>query len=73
MTGLVGSNAVLDRLRDKPGLFIVKTLTRKGPVYTYANTLTTIPREVVERLIDRGRLVPREPSAQSFELARDWK
>lgn len=73
MTALVGSNAVLDRLRARPGLFITKTMTRKGPVYHYDRTLEPIPREVCERLIEKGRLVPREASGQGWELAEGWR
>lgn len=73
MTALVGSNAVLDRLRARPGLFITKTMTRKGPVYHYDRTLEPIPREVCERLIEKGRLVPREASEQGWELAEGWR
>lgn len=73
MTDLVGSNAVLNRLRESPGLFILKTMTRKGPVYYYGSTLTPIPREVCERLIEKGRIVPREASGQGWELAKEWK
>lgn len=68
-TGLVGSNDVIDRLRENPGEFVVKTLTRKGPVYHYDRTLTPIRREVAERLIRKGRLVPREDSGQGWELS----
>lgn len=73
MTGLVGSNAVLDRLIASPGLFIVKTMTRKGPVYHYDRTLEPIKREVAERLIGKGYLVAREASEQSWELSEEWK
>lgn len=73
MTGLVGSNAVLNRLRDTPGLFILKTMTRKGPVYHYDRTLEPISRDACERLIEKGRLVPREASGQGWELAEEWK
>lgn len=70
---LVGSNAVLDRLRAAPGLFVVKTIARKGRVYHYDRTLAPIPREVAERLIKKGRLVPREASGQGWELSKEWK
>lgn len=73
MNGLVGSNAVLNRLRESPGLFIQKTMTRKGPVYHYDRTLEPIPREVCERLIEKGRLMPREASGQGWELAEEWR
>jgi len=71
MTGLVGANDCLNRLREKPTRFILKTHTRRGVVYAYSDTLRPIAAEVVERLIAKGRLVPREASGQGFELAED--
>jgi len=71
MNGLVGSNDCLNHLRANPTRFILKTHTRRGVVYAYSDTMRPIAAEVVERLIAKGRLVPREASGQGFELAED--
>lgn len=68
--GLVGSNAVIRECAA--GRLVLKTLTRKGPVYHYDHNLQTIPRDVAERLIERSILLPREESGQSFELSSEW-
>ena len=66
------SNDLIGILRERP-LFVVKTLTRVGPVYSLSDRLVPIPREVVERQIDKGILVAREASGQSFELSAAWR
>jgi len=74
MTALVGSNAVLDRLRARPGLFIVKTMTPDGVMFSWSDGSKPVPRaDVCERLIEKGRLVPREASGQGWELAEGWR
>ena len=67
MTGLIGANALLADLRDRPRP-IIKTHTRKGVVY-HDDRLKPYPTDVIERLIAKGWLTQREPSGQTWELA----
>jgi len=72
-TGLVGSSAVIDRLR-RTGEHVLKTHTRKGVVWHYSGGgMSVIETPCAERLVTRGIIVAREASGQSFELAEEWK
>ena len=73
MTGLFGSNDVIDRLR-RTGEHVLKTHTRRGVVWHYSGGgLNVIETPCAERLVTKGIIVAREASGQSFELAEGWK
>lgn len=65
------SNDLINELIERPRP-ILKTMTRVGPVYTFADSLIVVPRRIVERQIEKGILVAREPSGQTFALASAW-
>ena len=65
------SNDLIAELVERPRP-ILKTMTRVGPVYSFADSLVVVPRKIVERQIEKGILVPLEPSEQTFALAPAW-
>ena len=72
VSGLVGSNDVIDRLR-RTGEHVLKLHTPKRVIWHYSDTLAPIPTPVAERLTQKGILIAREPSGQSWELAEGWR
>lgn len=71
MQALIGSNALI-RSMAQDGRALLKTHTRRGVVYHLDGGLKPLPNEMVERLIGKGVLVPREASEQSFALSPEW-
>lgn len=71
------SNELIGLLMDRPELFAIKTNGRRGTVWSL-NNLRLLDPAVCTRLIERGRLIERDPpvvpvgkdAAQSFRLAR---
>jgi len=72
VSGLVGSNDVIDRLRATSAC-VMKLNTKRGVIWHYSDNLRRIRASVAERLVGKGILVAREASGQSFELGEKWR
>ncbi len=66
------SNDLLQVLKTRPR-FVTSMRGKRGPIYSLSDTLVRLPPRIVERQIEKGILVPRDPSGRSFELSAAWR
>lgn len=76
----VSGNDIIGHMLDRPRLFVMKTMTRRGPIWSF-NTLALLNEAACLRLIERGTLVERDPGvvptgpggSQSYDLAPKYR
>lgn len=67
----LGINSIIDHMLNRHAI-VVKTLTKRGPVYTLSDSLQVIPRSAAEKMIRCAILVDQGDSEQTFRLSDKW-
>jgi hypothetical protein len=73
----ISGNELIGLMLDKPDLYLIRTVTRRGGPIWSTNTLKLVDGDACLRLIKRGALVERDPAAvptgptgaQSYDLS----
>ena len=67
----LGINSIIDHMLDRHAI-VVKTLTKRGPVYTFSDNLQVVPRPTAEKMIRCAILVDQGDAEQTFRLSDKW-